>query len=96
MSEWGMRMIQGQFPRIKDPMFLEELGDRRIIMNLLINLYNFQCSTIGHNQILSTFMKTPAATSADVPYEKVDLVAGYFEVGRAISQDGNGVFFRGG
>ena len=74
-------------------MVLEALEERRIIMNLLINLYNFQCSTIGHNQILSTFMKTPPA-SIEVPYEKEDLVAGYFEVGRQISPDGNGVFPR--
>ena len=76
-------------------MFLEELGDCRIIMNLLINLYNFQCtSTIGHNQILSTFMKPPATTTNKVPsYKKVDLVAEYFlEVGRGILPNGNGVF----
>ena len=27
LSEWGMRMIQGQFPRMKDRLTLEELGD---------------------------------------------------------------------
>ncbi|VEU37224.1 unnamed protein product [Pseudo-nitzschia multistriata] len=94
MSEWGMRMIQGQFPRIKDRMFLEEHGDRKIIMSLLVNLYNYQCSNIGHNQILSTFMKTPAATEADVgsPYQSIDLARGFFHVGREISPDANGLF----
>ena len=91
MLKW-MRMIQGQFSSIKDQMFLEEGEDRKIIMNLLINLYNFQCVTIGHNQILLTFMKTPAATTNEVLYLKVDLVEGFFHVGRTIS---NGAFASG-
>ena len=83
MSEWGMRMILGQFPRLKDRMFLEELGDRKIIMNLLglglINLYKYKCtSNIRHNQILSTFMKTPAVTGVEEPYKKNDLATGFF------------------
>ena len=94
MSEWGMRMFQGQLPRIKDRMCLEEYGERRITMNLPINLYNFQCSTIGHNQILLTFMRTSPATDMTIPYEELrnDLVGRYFHVGRRLSVDGNGVF----
>ena len=99
MLEWGMCMIQGQFPRIKDRMCsLEEHGERRITMNLFINLcYNFQCSTtIGHNQILSTFMKKPPAIvdPEEVPHEELrnELAAAYFHVGHSLSPDGNKVF----
>ena len=56
LSEHGMRMIQGQFPRSKDPMPFEERGDRKDILHLMVLLYNFQASTVGINQILNTFM----------------------------------------
>ena len=56
LSEWGMRMIQAQFPRLKDPIYYEENGERRVILNLMVLLYNFQYSQVGHNMILSSFM----------------------------------------
>lgn len=56
LSEHGMRMIQGQFPRLKDPLQLEEGGERRVILMLMVNLYNYQASTIGINHILNSFM----------------------------------------
>ena len=37
-------------------MFYEEHGERRVILNLMVLLYNFQCSCVGHNMILSSFM----------------------------------------
>ena len=56
LSEWGMRMIKGQFPRLDDKLRWEDLGYRRIIMNLAVLLYNFQTTKIGINQILNTYM----------------------------------------
>eukprot|EP00536_Pseudo-nitzschia_multiseries_P015274 jgi/Psemu1/41848/gm1.41848_g len=55
LSEWGMCMIQGQFLRLKDKLLLKTFGDRKVTMNLVILLYNYQTSTIGHNQILNVF-----------------------------------------
>ena len=66
LSEWGMRMIQGQFPRLKDRMGLEDFGERKVILHLLVLLYNYQASTVGINQILNTFMsKTDGFYSHD-------------------------------
>ena len=56
LSEHGMRMIQGQFPRLKDHLQYEEVGERKIIMHLMILLYNYQTAKVGINQILNTFM----------------------------------------
>ena len=56
LSEWGMRMIQAQFPRLKDPIRLESNGDRKIIVRLMMALYNFQTYHIGHNTILNSYM----------------------------------------
>ena len=51
-----MRMIQGQFPRMCDNIAYEEYGKQKIILNLLVLLYNFQASTVGINMILNTYM----------------------------------------
>ena len=58
LSEWVLQMIQKQFPRMDKRLLLEELGDRKIILNLLFLLYNYQCSKVGitSNHILNTFM----------------------------------------
>ena len=49
-------MIQGQFPRMKDNLQLEEFGERKVILQLMVLLYNYQASKVGINQILNTFM----------------------------------------
>eukprot|EP00536_Pseudo-nitzschia_multiseries_P009138 jgi/Psemu1/200010/e_gw1.249.34.1 len=41
LSEWGMRMIQGQFPRLKDRLLLEDFGDRKVILYVMMLLYNY-------------------------------------------------------
>ena len=56
LSEHGMRMIQGQFPWLKDPIVYEEFGERRVILNLMVLLYNYQTNTTGINHILNSFM----------------------------------------
>ena len=56
LSEHGMRMIQGQFPRLKDNLQLEEFGERKVVLHLLVLLYNYQTSKVGMNQILNSFM----------------------------------------
>ena len=58
LSEWGMRMIQSSFPRIADTLVFENTGNRRVVMRLMIHLYNFQCAQVGINQILNSFMTT--------------------------------------
>lgn len=55
-SEWGMRGLQGSFPRIHDPLRFEEKDERKTILYLLVLLYNFRSRRVGINQILSTFM----------------------------------------
>ena len=57
LSEWGMRMIQAQFPQIKDKIRFEEAGDRKVIFLLMVLLYNFQTDFIGINEMLNSFME---------------------------------------
>ena len=56
LSEWGMRGLQGSFPRLKDRIRCEERGERRIIIQLVVYLCNFRASTVGMNQIANTYM----------------------------------------
>jgi hypothetical protein len=56
LSEWGMRALQASFPRLKDRMIYEEKGERRLIMNMIVLLYNFRASVVGLNQMQSSFM----------------------------------------
>ena len=51
-----MRTIQAQFPRLNDALDYEENGDRKVILQLMVLLYNYQCVEIGINQILNSFM----------------------------------------
>ena len=55
-SEHGMRMISGQFPRLKDRMPLGDFQDRRIILQLMVLLYNYQTYNVGINHILNNYM----------------------------------------
>jgi DDE superfamily endonuclease len=56
LSEWGMCGLQSSFPRLKDHLLYEERGERRIILEMIVLLYNYHASTIGINQIQSLFM----------------------------------------
>lgn len=55
MAEWGMRGLQGSFPRLLDRLDYEERGERKIILNLVVLLYNFRASTVGMNQIRAVY-----------------------------------------
>lgn len=57
LSEWGMRMIQAAFPRLKDDLQYEEEDDRKIILRLMMYIYNFQTCNVGHNIILNSYMQ---------------------------------------
>ncbi len=57
LSEWGMRMIQGSFPRLKESLCYEEKGDRRVILRLMVSLSNFTCSNMGMDIIQNSYME---------------------------------------
>jgi hypothetical protein len=66
-SEWGMRAIQGAFPRLKDAIKYEEKGERLRILKLVPLLYNFRLEVVGLNQITNTYA---IHWGADVKYIK--------------------------
>ena len=56
LSEWGVRIIQATFPRVKEPLRYEEDGDRMIILKLMVCLYNYQTEMMGQKQIFNSYM----------------------------------------
>ncbi|CAB9513917.1 expressed unknown protein [Seminavis robusta] len=55
-AEWGMRALQGAFPRLKDRIHLEENGERLIILKLMTCLYNARITLVGLNQLQNTYV----------------------------------------
>ena len=50
-------MIQAKFPRLKDSMTIADPTERRIILRLMVHLYNFQSSRVGVHKILNSFIE---------------------------------------
>ena len=56
LLEWGMRLIQEKFSRIKDGMKYKEAGERKIILQLLVLLFNFYTTKVGMNSITNRYL----------------------------------------
>jgi hypothetical protein len=54
--EWGMRAIQSSFPLLKDRFVNEENGERKLMLRMMILLYNLRARKVGINQIRNTYM----------------------------------------
>ena len=55
-AEWGMRALQGSFPRLKDRIiYLDDMTDHKLFLQLIPMIYNFRTKFVGLNQIRSTF-----------------------------------------
>jgi DDE superfamily endonuclease len=55
-AEWGMRALQGSFPRLKDRFRYEENGERREVLECIVLLFNFRCKFVGLNQLRNVFV----------------------------------------
>jgi DDE superfamily endonuclease len=55
-AEWGMRAIQGSFPRLKDRIHYENNGERKVFLQLLPLLYNYRTNLVGLNAIQNTYV----------------------------------------
>jgi hypothetical protein len=55
-AEWGMRALQGSFPRLKNRFIYEERGERKHMLKCIVHLYNFRARRVGLNQITNVYM----------------------------------------
>ena len=51
-----MESMQPSFPHLKDMTMYEEIGERKVIMKMIILLYNLRAQHVGINQILNMYM----------------------------------------
>jgi hypothetical protein len=55
-AEWGMRALQSSFPRMQDRFKFEKFGERRVILKMMILVYNLRARMVGINQIKNHYM----------------------------------------
>jgi hypothetical protein len=55
-AEWGMHSLKSSFPRLKDRFIYEEYGERKLILKMLVLLFNLRARKVGINQIRSVYM----------------------------------------
>ncbi len=55
-AEWGMRALQGAFPRLKDRIPWDEYDNRFFFLLQIVLLYNYRVERVGLNQIRNTYL----------------------------------------
>ena len=71
-SEWGMRGLQGSFPRCKKCLPSDK-DKQRMVLECIIFIHNFRTEKVGHNQIAEVF---------NPEYERVINIHGYDRIRR--------------
>jgi len=76
-AEWGMRSIQGSFPRLKATLTEEKFRRFRII-ECAVRLHNLRTRLVGINQIRTVF--DPMWTPSLFPSKSYDRLARYYHI----------------
>lgn len=71
-SEWGMRALQGTFPRLKTRMTSNQTK-RKLILKSIVLIHNFRTEIVGLNQICTVF---------NPEYEKIINIDNYDRISR--------------
>jgi hypothetical protein len=80
-SEWGMRGLQGTFPRCKNCLPLDNRKQHRVrVLECIILVCNFCIEIVGRNQIMAVF---------DPEYERVINIHGYDRIRTYYLQHGD-------
>ncbi len=78
-SEWGMRGLQGTFPRCKKRL-LSDTAKCRLVIEGIILVHNYRTHTVGQNQIKSVF---------DSEYARVVHLEGYDRISQYYFRPGD-------
>jgi len=67
-AEWGMHAVQSAFPRLKDKIKYEpnEGLERKLMLKLVVLLYNVRLELVGLNQIRNTYVPQWSRDADDV------------------------------
>jgi hypothetical protein len=78
-SEWGMRGLQGTFPRCKKRLPSDDKL-RRLVLDAIILVHNFRTDYVGYNQIKSVF---------DPEYARIENLEGYDRIAQYYFRPGD-------
>ena len=78
-SEWGMRGLQGTFPRCKKRLPSDDKL-RRLVLDAIILVHNFWTDYVGYNQIKSVF---------DPEYARIENLEGYDRIAQYYFRPGD-------
>lgn len=56
-AEWGMRLIQGSFGRLRVPLSIKYSESRSALLEVCVRLTNLRTRTVGHNEIRTVYTK---------------------------------------
>ena len=65
LAEWGMQMVQSQFPCLHDSIAHKEQGERLIVLHLMVLLHNCNTQTMKINQLLNTHVSEKEGFQTD-------------------------------
>ena len=65
-AEWGMRMIQGSFGRLRVPLKISSKKRRQQLLEIIVRLSNVRTRCVGINQIRSVYMPTWKASEDEM------------------------------
>jgi hypothetical protein len=81
-SEWGMRAIQSAFLRLKETIKYESAGnddevedtklERRLVLKLMVLLYNFRLEKVGLNQLRNVYVPGWSQDATYMAFEDED------------------------
>ena len=72
LSKWGMRTLQGSFPRLRDRFCYKEMGKRKQVIHLIILLSNLRAQKVGINQIATVYKTSLDRDLREIFYEFLD------------------------
>ena len=78
-SEWGMRGLQGTFPRVKKRL-PSDSETRRLVIEAIVLLHNFCTEFVGYNQIKTVF---------DPEYARIENLQGYDRIAQYYFRPGD-------
>jgi hypothetical protein len=77
-SEWGMRGLQGTFPRLRRRLPSDD-NKRKKVLELIVYVHNLRTAIVGKNQIKTVF---------DPEYERIHNLEGYDRIRQYYFQPG--------
>ena len=72
-AEWGMRALQGAFPRLTCTLPYEERGFRKAFIGLVVRLHNARTRLVGVNQIRAVYMRELLELDASSEFQDLTL-----------------------